>query len=83
MARTADAGATTEFLRGKQAQREETVALLKELRDELTKRENWSVKRATWTMAILAAEGKLDKGRKSMAEIKEQSEQLADEFEGQ
>lgn len=39
--------------------RAEVVAELEELRDELTDSEVWSVKRATWTMAILAAQGKL------------------------
>lgn len=55
MTESANAGAMSQ---------QEIVALLRELRDEFTDREDWSVKRATWSMAILAAEGKLNKGRK-------------------
>lgn len=41
-------------------QEEETVALLKELQEEFCPHaEGWNPKRATWTMAILAAEGRL------------------------
>lgn len=47
-----------------QLSQEEIVALLLELRDEFTDEQQWSVKRATWTMAVLAAQGKLTKGRK-------------------
>lgn len=45
-------------------ERERIVALLKELRDELTGEGEWSVKRGIWNMAILAAEGKINPTRR-------------------
>lgn len=41
------------------AQEEETVALLRELRDQTVDPNQWTPKVATWNLAILAAEGKL------------------------